>query len=128
MGQVCAGCIWLDVDPEECGSRVLRRFGHQTLPAESSSLDVIAAFQERLEAPVEAEGFVLWRSRCQDELESAIEEIQELADASEVDFAEGGGVAPQRERRDRGQQQARQMRVCQRSRSPLNALHIIGSR
>ena len=49
---------------------------------------MIASFQERLEAPVEAEGFVLWRSRCQDELESAIEEIQELADRSEVDFAE----------------------------------------
>jgi hypothetical protein len=51
-------------------------------------LEVIVSFQERLEAPVEAEGFVLWRSRCQDELESGIEEIQELADRSEVDFAE----------------------------------------
>jgi len=90
--QICAGCIWLDVNQEECGSRVLRRFGHQTLPAESSSLEVIAAFRERLEAPMEAEGFVLWRSRCQDELESAVEEIQELADRSEVDFAEAGGA------------------------------------
>jgi len=102
--EVCAGCIWLDVDQTECGQRVLQRFGHPTLPAESSSLGVISAFQDRLEAPVEAEGFVLWRTRCQDQLDSAIEEIQELADRSEADYAE---ASASREARDRWEKRTR---------------------
>lgn len=78
----CVGCIWLDVDKDECGSRVLKRFNHPSLPAERSSLAVIDSFHESLESPVEAEGFVLWRARCQDELESAVDDVLELAEFS----------------------------------------------
>lgn len=86
--QVCAGCIWLDTHRQECARRVLSRFGHQTLPADSSSLDVIDAFEERMESPVEAEGFVLWRTRYQAEIDNCIADFLDLAESSEAAYAE----------------------------------------
>lgn len=85
--EASVGCIWLDTDVEECGARVLRRFGHKTLPAEVSSLDVIQAFGERLEDAMEAEGFVLWRVRHEHEVDGAVEELLELVQWCEEEFA-----------------------------------------
>ncbi|CAJ1376955.1 unnamed protein product [Effrenium voratum] len=82
--QASAACIWLDVPAEECGDRVLQRFGHATLPAENSSLEVIAAFQERLEVPMEAEGFILWSVRDDGDLDEAFVQLEELAEQSEA--------------------------------------------
>ncbi|CAK0889543.1 unnamed protein product [Prorocentrum cordatum] len=80
--KVCAGCFWLDVGPEECGERVLRRFGHATLAAEPESLGVIGAFAERFEPPQEAEGFLLWRARTSDEIELELQDLEEVVEAS----------------------------------------------
>jgi len=80
--QVGVGCIWLDIHAIECGGRVLQRFGHSTLPAEASSLGVIDAFAERLEHPMEAEGFVLWRVRDDYELQSAVTDLLDLVQRS----------------------------------------------
>lgn len=77
-------CIWLDVPEEECGDRVLHRFGHSTLPAQNSSLEVISAFQERFESPMEAEGFVMWYVRDDGDLDEAVVQLQELVERSEA--------------------------------------------
>eukprot|EP00435_Cladocopium_sp_Y103_P031378 s1968_g7.t3 len=77
-------CIWLDVPEEECGDRVLHRFGHSTLPADNSSLEVISAFQERFESPMEAEGFVMWWVRDDGDLDEAVVQLQELVERSEA--------------------------------------------
>lgn len=77
-------CIWLDVPEEECGDRVLHRFGHSTLPADNSSLEVISAFQERFESPMEAEGFVMWLVRDDGDLDEAVAQLQELVERSEA--------------------------------------------
>jgi len=87
--EVGAACLWLDVAPQECGIRVLERFGHETLPAEESSLQVIDSFAQRLERPVEAEGFILWRARNDAELQVAVEDMEEVVQRSEDDSAEG---------------------------------------
>lgn len=76
------GCLWLDVDAMECGRRVLARFGHETLPAEKSSLDVIQGFGDRLEQPLEAEGFLLWCVADSDphQLGAALRDIEGLSE------------------------------------------------
>eukprot|EP00929_Paragymnodinium_shiwhaense_P099163 TRINITY_DN6070_c0_g2_i1.p1 TRINITY_DN6070_c0_g2~~TRINITY_DN6070_c0_g2_i1.p1 ORF type:complete len:1021 (+),score=165.08 TRINITY_DN6070_c0_g2_i1:140-3202(+) len=81
--KVGAAVIWLDADRQTCSDRVLQRFNHPTLPAESSSLTVIEAFEDRLEAPVEAEGFVMWHVQGDDELSHAFAELLELVEWSE---------------------------------------------
>lgn len=91
--QASVACIWLDVPEEECGDRVLHRFGHKTLAANDSSLAVISAFQDRMEAPMEAEGFVLWRACDDGDIDEAVAEILELAENSEAQAAETA-VAP----------------------------------
>jgi len=82
------GCIWLDLDAAFCGERVLQRFGHSTLPAEKSSLRVIADFGERLENPMEAEGFALWRVRGDGEVEGTVLDFLQLAEQSEQECAQ----------------------------------------
>jgi len=81
------GCIWLDIHPTECGARVLQRFGHPTLPATASSLKVIDGFSNRMEAPMEAEGFVLWRVHCDREVDIALAECVAALDQSETPAA-----------------------------------------
>lgn len=83
--EVGAACIWLDIPEDVCGARVLQRFGHETLPAEEKSLEVIAAFSRRLEAPMEAEGFVRWRVKEDDDLEDVFAEYQDLVQRSEAE-------------------------------------------
>ncbi|CAE7560921.1 pnk1 [Symbiodinium natans] len=97
--EASVACMWLDVPEEECGDRVLRRFGHQTLPASDSSLEVISAFQDRMEVPVEAEGFILWHARDDGDVDEAVAEIQELAETSEAqaEAAETGTAGYPRE-------------------------------
>eukprot|EP00930_Biecheleria_cincta_P036770 TRINITY_DN2519_c1_g1_i1.p1 TRINITY_DN2519_c1_g1~~TRINITY_DN2519_c1_g1_i1.p1 ORF type:complete len:1371 (-),score=221.24 TRINITY_DN2519_c1_g1_i1:278-4390(-) len=51
------GCIWLDVPAEECGRRVLNRFGHRTLPPQEASLKVIRGFAKSWQDPGVDEGF-----------------------------------------------------------------------
>lgn len=79
-------CFWLDVDEETCGERVLQRFGHPTLAADSSSLQVISAFANRFEKPMEAEGFILWHIRDDGELDEAVAELREMAERSETNI------------------------------------------
>lgn len=64
------GCVWLDVNAEECGQRVLQRFGHRTLPPRNASLKVIRGFARQWQAPDVAEGFgQLWRVSSEAEQE-----------------------------------------------------------
>ncbi|CAE8629243.1 unnamed protein product [Polarella glacialis] len=51
------GCVWLDVQHEECGLRVLQRFGHSTLPPRQASLKVIKSFASSWQPPTSSEGF-----------------------------------------------------------------------
>lgn len=103
---VCAGCLWVDVHPEECGQRVLRRFAHPTLAAEPASLQVIAAFAERFEAPDEAEGFVLWRGRTADELEPALHDVHDVADETDHWGAHRGAQRQQQQQQAPNKKQA----------------------
>ncbi|CAJ1417525.1 unnamed protein product [Effrenium voratum] len=91
-------CIWLDVPEEVCGERVLQRFGHQTLPAEDKSLAVIAAFARRFEPPMEAEGFVRWRVRDDDDLDEALAGHAELVKEAEAGLPEDDDVPAKRRR------------------------------
>jgi len=62
FGADALGCIWLDVSVDECEQRVMRRFGHSTLPAQASSKPVIHGFAESWQSPSSEEGFVrVWR-------------------------------------------------------------------
>lgn len=64
------GCVWLDVSAEDCGQRVLQRFGHRTLPPRNASLKVIRGFARQWQAPDCAEGFgQLWRLASEAEQE-----------------------------------------------------------
>jgi len=78
--ECCAGCIWLDVHPDECGQRVLQRFNHPTLAAQPESLGVIWSFADRFEPPDEAEGFVLWRARTEPEIALQLKDLAEVLD------------------------------------------------
>jgi len=88
------GCVWLDIDPEECGQRVLQRFGHPTLPADDSSLAVIDSFRNTLERPMEAEGFVLWHARGDEELDEAVFALTHLSDRSAIQEQGAGYLQP----------------------------------
>lgn len=89
--RVAAGCLWLDVDEKECGKRVLERFGHRTLPSNCDSLHVISSFRERLERPMEAEGFVLWHVPGHKALQVALVDLGVLATvADEICFRYDG--------------------------------------
>eukprot|EP00931_Biecheleriopsis_adriatica_P056724 TRINITY_DN33632_c0_g1_i1.p1 TRINITY_DN33632_c0_g1~~TRINITY_DN33632_c0_g1_i1.p1 ORF type:complete len:1533 (-),score=326.19 TRINITY_DN33632_c0_g1_i1:27-4625(-) len=62
LGPAELGCVWLDVSDEECGQRVLARFGHATLPPREASLKVIRGFTKSWQPPASEEGFArVWR-------------------------------------------------------------------
>lgn len=70
------GCVWLDVSAEDCGQRVLQRFGHRTLPPRNASLKVIRSFARRWQAPEVVEGFgQLWRLASEQEKEMFLAEF-----------------------------------------------------
>ncbi|CAJ1440009.1 unnamed protein product [Effrenium voratum] len=69
-------CLWLDVPEEECGRRVLRRFGHSTLPPREASLTVIHGFAKKWQPPSKEEGFGhLWRVTSDRDLQAFCEQV-----------------------------------------------------
>lgn len=62
IGPPHVACVWLDVPLQVCDSRVMSRFGHETLPARANSLKVIRGFASSWEQPSLQEGFGrIWR-------------------------------------------------------------------
>jgi len=76
LGANVLGCVWLDVSVDECQERVMRRFGHSTLPAEASSKPVINGFAESWQSPCITEGFVrLWKVSSDVDMETLWAEL-----------------------------------------------------